>query len=564
MENSFKITDGGVTAAKGFQAASAAAGIKYMELSYSKNTCDTFDFALAKKYGTTFFTSSAIRYVKAIRTVKEKKLTIRGMDCWTCFNYEPTHDKWYWYGIHCVDPLFGVMGRGCEKVMAFSGEDGEIAVGLWKDGRFGIARGFSTAKEGGLRGLILDSEDYYNERQYFLAPDEGDFETVAKLARRRGREVWEAVFRAFPEAVVLTYQFLSIDREYKVAVDPVCEMRIRGDLWPMYCNGILDALPPGAKIVDGDESGYRYEAAKGDFWRNASHQLTGVLPLVAPKNRAKYRAQVSVSFGMYPDSYAYHQPSSSWYFGPVAGSRLLHFEENLAQAVRAADEYVWFWGEHRTFVNWKDLDVRHWWDEWWPNSSSLDNALPGYSDMVRGVKDPIGYVKERLAAGGFGNLVSDESFWPWQAEEKDAPKGSFTRGPAQGRPDCRTMTGVRTGSCNFNIAAKRGEWYGVKVSAFGVLSNAATGWQKSGSWVKGVEGVKLVWDPPAADGWRTGWALVRVPDGVDRIVLGLYVHQQPGEQTHLDGVTVVRLRETPCGADERTEMPEHIRKRKEK
>ena len=422
----------------------------------------------------------------------------------------------------------------------------------------------ATAKEGGLRGLILDSEDYYNERQYFLAPDEGDFETVAKLARRRGREVWEAVFRAFPEAVLLTYQFLSIDREYKVAVDPVCEMRIRGDLWPMYCNGILDALPPGAKIVDGDESGYRYEAAKGDFWRNASHQLTGVLPLVAPKNRAKYRAQVSVSFGMYPDSYAYHPPTSGWCFGPVAGSRLLHFEENLAQAVRAADEYVWFWGEHRTFVNWKDLDVRHWWDEWWPNASSLDNALPGYSDMVRGVKDPVGYVKERLAAGGFGNLVSDESFWSWQAEEKDAPKGTFTRGPAQGRPDCRTMTGVRTGSCNFNIAAKRGEWYGVKVSAFGALSNAATGWQKGGSWVKGVEGVKLVWDPPAADGWRTGWALVRVPDGVDRIVLGLYVHQQPGEQTHLDGVTVVRLRETPRGADERTEMPEHIRKRKGK
>lgn len=28
----------------------AEAGIKYMELSYSKNTCDTFDFALAKKY----------------------------------------------------------------------------------------------------------------------------------------------------------------------------------------------------------------------------------------------------------------------------------------------------------------------------------------------------------------------------------------------------------------------------------------------------------------------------------------------------------------------------------
>ncbi len=44
MENGFKITDGGVTAAKGFQAASAAAGIKYkgrtdMALIYSETPC---------------------------------------------------------------------------------------------------------------------------------------------------------------------------------------------------------------------------------------------------------------------------------------------------------------------------------------------------------------------------------------------------------------------------------------------------------------------------------------------------------------------------------------------
>ena len=160
-----------------------------------------------------------------------------------------------------------------------------------------------------------------------------------------------AVFRAFPDATVLAYQFFSIDRIYKASIDPVSEMRTRGDLWPAYCNGILDAMPAGAKIVDGDESGYRYEAAKGDFWRNASHQLTGVIPLVAKENRAKYRTQVSVSFGQYPDSYALFGPKSGWYFGPVRGSRLLHFEENLAQAVRASDEYLWFWGQNpRIFV----------------------------------------------------------------------------------------------------------------------------------------------------------------------------------------------------------------------
>ena len=111
--------------------------------------------ALAKKYGATFFTSSAIRYVKAVQRVKETNLTIRGMDCWTCFNYEPTHDKWYWYGVHAVDPLFSVMGRGCETVTSFSGADGEIAVGRWKDGRFGVARGLSTNRPGAPYGGVI-------------------------------------------------------------------------------------------------------------------------------------------------------------------------------------------------------------------------------------------------------------------------------------------------------------------------------------------------------------------------------------------------------------------------
>lgn len=114
---------------------------------------------LAKKHNATFFTSSAIRYVKSIRYVKEKGFRVRGMDCWTCFNYEPSHDRWYWYGIHCVDPLFAVMGRGCEEVVSFSGADGEIAIGRWKDGRFGVARGLATTKKGAPYGGVIFTED---------------------------------------------------------------------------------------------------------------------------------------------------------------------------------------------------------------------------------------------------------------------------------------------------------------------------------------------------------------------------------------------------------------------
>ena len=110
---------------------------------------------LAKSTGAKFFTSSALRYVKAIRKVRAEGREIRGMDCWTCFNTEPTHEKWYWYGVHCVDPLFAVMGVGCETVVSFSGSDGEIAVGRWRDGRFGVARCLTTAKKGAPYGGVI-------------------------------------------------------------------------------------------------------------------------------------------------------------------------------------------------------------------------------------------------------------------------------------------------------------------------------------------------------------------------------------------------------------------------
>jgi len=134
---------------------------------------------LAASTGAKFFTSSALRYVKAIRRVKAEKREIRGMDCWTCFNCEPTHERWYWYGIHCVDPLYAVMGMGCETVTSFSGADGEIAVGRWRDGRFGVARGLSTAKKGAPYGGMI----FTTAGQVDMGTYEGYGEELAEILK---------------------------------------------------------------------------------------------------------------------------------------------------------------------------------------------------------------------------------------------------------------------------------------------------------------------------------------------------------------------------------------------
>ena len=432
----------------------------------------------------------------------------------------------------------------------------------WRDGeqwaRFAanLAVIASVARKGRLKGIISDFEDYWNQHQYVWRRGEGlSYDEAYALARRRGAEVFGAMFRAFPDMTWLTYQFISHETCYRDSLDPVGLMRDRGDLYPAFFNGILDAMPPTAKLVDGAEH-YRLRAEKADFLRQARYELSGVLPLVAPESRAKYRAQLSVSFGQYPDSYAWHGEKSGWYFGPVNGSRLLHFEQNLAGALEACDEYIWLWGEHRTFVNWKNLDHRHWWDEWWGDEASLDDALPGYADVLWGLKDPIGYVKRRFASGNAQNIIGKAKEWEWQSASTNVVKGTFAKEAVAGRGECRVMRGVGNGSVNFTLRdVKFGEWYGIKATMKGAGGSMGVGWQKNGSWRYDKGGVKAVWDAADAAGWRTGWMLVRVPEDVNGFNFGLGAKMEAGDELVFADVWLVKLRDVPEGAKELRQTP---------
>jgi hypothetical protein len=67
------------------------------------------------------------------------------------------------------------------------------------------------AKEGGLKGILLDTEDYWRQRQYALLPsDKMTFAEAGELARRRGREIFKGVFEEFPDIDILTFWWLSI------------------------------------------------------------------------------------------------------------------------------------------------------------------------------------------------------------------------------------------------------------------------------------------------------------------------------------------------------------------
>jgi len=125
----------------------------------------------------------------------------------------------------------------------------------WKDDRawaaFANNMGIQArlAKRGGLKGLITDVEDYHHQYQYIYADSDGDsYAAHCRLARKRGREVFGPVFAEYPDIVILTFQLLTGDVGY-VTADPVAWMLEQQDLWPAFVNGILDVMPPEAKLA---------------------------------------------------------------------------------------------------------------------------------------------------------------------------------------------------------------------------------------------------------------------------------------------------------------------------
>lgn len=366
------------------------------------------------------------------------------------------------------------------------------------------------AKRGGLKGVITDFEDYWKQKQYRYdaGKDGGTYASACKLARQRGREVFRAMFGEYPEISILTFQLLTTGGVYCDRRDPVDEMIARRDLWPAFVNGILDVMPPTARLTDGNEDGgYLGRAERGDFYRRVADLRVGVLPLVAKENRAKYRAQVDVGFGLYVDSYQV-ATNSAYYMGPENGKRIHRFESNLRQATACADGYIWFWGERGFCIDWpQDLKERSGNASWrssgkgtwarkyftgrWGRIRPWRDQLDGDFDlMLAGVKDPARCVRD-----AFAGLASVTNLY---------------RGKLRGSAQVIDMPTVRAN-----------EWYGVRVKGRGEYLRMRSYFKDQKGWRWDLGHCAGSFGPADAEGWREGVNLVCIPAGAMRYTIHL-------------------------------------------
>jgi hypothetical protein len=221
-----------------------------------------------------------------------------------------------------------------------SGADAAEGLDWFDDARWRtVASNFGVvariAADGGVKGLIIDPEhygfslfSYAQQRKSVNRP----FADYAEMARRRGREVMSAIAGPFPNVVLLSLFGYSL---------PLSELRraaslekIDYGLLPAFYDGLLDAMPPSAYLVDGYELAYPFKQRK-QFLDGYSRIQEAVKLSGTPE---RYRARVRGGFGVMLD----YQGRAN-YFTPE------ELQAALKHALEISDQYVWLYSNGPRF-----------------------------------------------------------------------------------------------------------------------------------------------------------------------------------------------------------------------
>jgi predicted dehydrogenase len=95
---------------------------------------------LSRASGTPFFSASTARFGADMRRLREnpgvgKVTKVQGS---SSLSKLKGHPDLAFYGIHGVEALYSVMGRGCVSVSRKMEDGADVTTGKWKDGRIGV------------------------------------------------------------------------------------------------------------------------------------------------------------------------------------------------------------------------------------------------------------------------------------------------------------------------------------------------------------------------------------------------------------------------------------------
>jgi hypothetical protein len=266
-------------------------------------------------------------------------------------------DNFLWYGVSNFPNMRGEDGDRAYPVDPDSAEHWKIVVS-------NAAIAAHVAKEGGLRGFLVDTEQYTK----YASGERPEFPWGlgdAKVWKERGREWIEAVQKEYPE-IELQF-FFSWGDEHRV--------------WPHYqnlvpfMNGVLAGIRPPGRIIHAFESTFWYgqarEVATGTIQHYAGDRDPYALTRHAIRNLwrnesddpGRYDEFIDVGMAAWMES----DPWNLWpgqvsgYQGPTAILGRSSWPSmpwsNLAMTLAYSDKYVWTWCASTNYpATWKSLN----------------------------------------------------------------------------------------------------------------------------------------------------------------------------------------------------------------
>lgn len=240
-------------------------------------------FRLAEARGVPVFSSSSLRFYESLTDLMEKDVgEIHGAISIGPARIEPTHPDLFWYGIHAVEAMYAVLGKGCETVVRTFTENTDVVTGVWSDGRVGTFRGIRNARvpfrvtvfgsdgiadqegRGNYAPMLREIVTFFQNGVAPVAPEETielfAFMEAADESRRRGGKpvrIDETIAKA--EAAE---QVLPRVRPEEAGIDGE---RLAATVEELIAERIESRVFPGAAVIVGRNGKVAYERAFGNL-----------------------------------------------------------------------------------------------------------------------------------------------------------------------------------------------------------------------------------------------------------------------------------------------------------
>jgi len=125
----------------------------------------------AARRGLLLWSSSSLRFSPDIQDLQARADEIgavTGVSAYGPAPQDPGNPGLFHYGVHVVQVMYQLLGLGCETVRMNSNSDGDVVVGQWSDGRFGVVRGLR-------RGARSYGATVFGEKKIVATPVDGTY-----------------------------------------------------------------------------------------------------------------------------------------------------------------------------------------------------------------------------------------------------------------------------------------------------------------------------------------------------------------------------------------------------